>query len=415
MYNINKDVEELVNECERELYDKFKYIDELEFNNSYKVLSAFHKYNVVESDFFESSGYGYNDVGRDKIEKIFSYVLDSEDALVRTQFISASHALSVCFFALLRPNDILLSISGKPYDTLDEVIGIKDNSSSLKNFGVKYYQIDLINDDFDYDSIKTFLNNNKVKVIEIQRSRGYSLRKALDIDKIERVTKFIKSIDSSVIIMVDNCYCEFTEDKTPTGVGCDVMVGSLIKNLGGGIANNGAYIVGNHECVELCAQRLTLAGEGRDVGPSLGANKLILQGLYHAPCAVASSLKVNLLACLCLSKLGYKMIDNIDSKRVDIVLSIIFNDRDKLIKFVQGIQEASAIDSNSAPIPGDMPGYDDQIIMASGSFVQGSSIEISCDGPLREPYVAYLQGSLTYNYGKIALLVAISKLVEEVI
>lgn len=403
----------IVREAEEAVRAEFEKIDDMAMKNSLKVLTSFHKNNVSECHFNGTTGYGYNDIGRDKIEDVFRDVLGAEDALVRNQFISGSHALTVCFNALLRPGDRLLSISGKPYDTLDEVIGIRDNPSSLKSYGVSYDQIELENNDFRYDDIRKYLENNKVRVIEIQRSRGYSTRSALDIFKIEKVIKLIKKVDSDVIVMIDNCYCELVEEVSPLEVGADVIVGSLIKNLGGGIASNGAYIAGRKDLVNLCAERLTVPGCGKEVGPSLGANKQFLQGLYMAPNAVASSLKTAVLTSYVMKKLGFDVEPAYNDPRVDIVQTIIFNDSDKLIKFTQGIQEASAIDSNVAAIPSDMPGYDSQVIMASGSFTQGSSIEISCDGPLRSPYIAYMQGGLTYQYGKLALLRAISKLLEE--
>ena len=403
----------IVREAEEAVRAEFEKIDDMAMKNSLKVLTSFHKNNVSECHFNGTTGYGYNDIGRDKIENVFRDVLGAEDALVRNQFISGSHALTVCFNALLRPGDRLLSISGKPYDTLDEVIGIRDNPSSLKSYGVSYDQIELENNDFRYDDIRKYLENNKVRVIEIQRSRGYSTRSALDIFKIEKVIKLIKKVDSDVIVMIDNCYCELVEEVSPLEVGADVIVGSLIKNLGGGIASNGAYIAGRKDLVSLCAERLTVPGCGKEVGPSLGANKQFLQGLYMAPNAVASSLKTAVLTSYVMKKLGFDVEPAYNDPRVDIVQTIIFNDSDKLVKFTQGIQEASAIDSNVAAIPSDMPGYDSQVIMASGSFTQGSSIEISCDGPLRSPYIAYMQGGLTYQYGKLALLRAISKLLEE--
>jgi len=408
---ISNNVIELVNSCEKECIEEFNKIDQQTTINSLKVLNAFHKNSVTESCFNETTGYGYNDLGRDTIEKVFSDVLGSEDALVRNQFISGSHALNVCFFALLRPNDLLLSISGTPYDTLHEVIGIKENKSSLKSFGIRYDEIDLINDDFDYEKIKNYLTTNKVKVIEIQRSKGYSTRKSISIDKVEKVIKLIKEIDENIIVMVDNCYCEMISSKEPTEVGADIMVGSLIKNLGGGIAPNGAYIAGKHELVELCAERLTLPGEGREVGPSLGINKQLLQGIYLAPTVVASATKTAILVSRVLEKLGYEVEPKYNDERVDIVQNIIFRDREKLIEFTRGIQQASAIDSNALVEPSDMPGYADQVIMASGSFTQGSSIELSCDGPLREPYIAYFQGSLTYDYGKLGLMKAIERII----
>ncbi len=404
------DYMKLINECEMECSKEFKKIDAISFNKTKKVLDAFHEEGVCESDFTSTTGYGYNDMGRDKIEKIFAKVLGFEDALVRNQFISGSHALTVTFFALLRPGDTLLSISGTPYDTMHEVIGIKENSSSLKSFGINYKEIDLIDDDFDYEQIANILKNEKIKVIEIQRSKGYSTRKSITIDKVDSVINFIKKIDKNVIIMVDNCYCEFVSSTEIGEVGADIAVGSLIKNLGGGIAPNGAYVAGRHDLVELVGERLTLPGEGREVGPTLGINKSILQGLFLAPNVVSSSLKTALLTAKVMEKLGYDVEPKFDEERADIVQNIIFNDKEKLIKYVQGIQKGSPVDSLSTPIPWDMPGYDDQVIMASGSFTQGSSIEISCDAPIRSPYIAYQQGALTYDSGKIALLSALEKL-----
>lgn len=387
---------------------EFDKVDALTLYNSKKVLDAFHKNNVSEIHFNSTSGYGYNDLGRDTIEKVYSDIFKCEDALVRNQFISGSHALTVAFFALLRPNDVLLSISGTPYDTLHEVIGIKDNPSSLKSYGVIYKQIDLVDDNFDYDKIKTSLDN--VKVVHIQRSKGYSTRKSLSISKLEKVIKLIKDINKDIIIMVDNCYCEFVNEKEPTEVGADIVVGSLIKNLGGTIAPNGAYIVGKRDLVKLAGERLTLPGEGKEVGPSLGINKSLLQGLAISPSVVGSALKTAILASYLLEQKGYVVEPKYNSERVDIVQTITFNDREKLISFVQGIQKGSLIDASSTPIPSDMPGYDDEIIMASGSFNQGSSIELSCDAPLRSPYVAYLQGAMTYEYGYLGVMEAINNL-----
>ena len=405
------EVNNLINESEKELKDIYSDIDNRCLYFSEKVLNAFHNNNISEACFNQTTGYGYGDFGREKIEDVFAEIFGGEKALVRNQFISGSHALNVCFFALLRPNDLLLSISGTPYDTLHEVIGIKDNPSSLKSFGIKYDEIDLVDNDFNYDEIKTYITNNKVKVIEIQRSRGYSTRKSLSVDKLEKVVSLIKSIDKDIIIMVDNCYCEFVEEKTPVEVGADIMVGSLIKNPGGFIAPNGAYIVGKENLVNLCGERLTLPGEGVEVGPSLGINKSILQGIYLAPSVVASSLKTAVLTSKVLEKLGYKVDPIFSDNRVDIVQTIYFNNPEKLIKYTQGIQMGSAIDSNALPEPSDMPGYDDKIIMASGSFTQGSSIEISCDGPLREPFIAYQQGSVTCEYGKLALKKALENII----
>lgn len=407
---ISEEIVKLIEDAEKDCQEEFSKIDRNGYFNSLKVLSSFHKNEITESHFNATTGYGYNDLGREGIEKVFSDILGAESALVRSQFISGSHALNVCFFALLRPGDLLLSISGKPYDTLDQVIGIEANPSSLKSFGVSYDQIELIDDDFDYEGIEEYLKNHKVKVIEIQRSKGYSTRKSISIDKVEKVISLIKKIDQSVIVMVDNCYCEMVGVKEPTEVGADVMVGSLIKNLGGGIAPNGAYIVGRKDLIDLCAERLTLPGEGAEVGPTLGINKQILQGIFMAPSVVASALKTAVLTSRVLEKLGYDVEPRYQEERVDIVQNIIFRDPEKLIRFTRGIQQGSPIDSNALVEAWDMPGYNDKVVMASGSFTQGSSIELSCDGPIRDPYIAYMQGGLTYDYGKLGLMKAVELL-----
>ena len=391
-----------VKKAEIVLKNVYSKIDDVCFYNSRKVISAFWKENVNEACFNSTTGYGYGDYGRDIIEKVYADVFKCEKALVRNQFISGTHAISTALFALLRPGDTLLSITGRPYDTLDSVIGFNDNKSSLKSFGIKYEQIDLVDNDFNYKEIEEFLNNNKVKLIEVQRSIGYSTRKS----------KLINSIDKDILVMVDNCYSEFVSSKEPTEVGADICVGSLIKNLGAGIASNGAYIVGKENLVYLCSERLNVPGEADEVGPSLGANKSFLQGLYMAPSVVASSLKTVVLASYLLENLGYDVSPRWDEERCDIVETIKFGNKEKLIKFVEGIQNGSAIDASSTPVPTNMPGYDDEIIMASGSFTQGSSIEISCDGPLKSPYIAYLQGGLTYEYGKIAVLKALDNIIK---
>ena len=391
----------------KKIEDELKEIDKIVYSNSKKVLDAFHKEIVLTTDFNSSTGYGYNDIGRDKVEKVFADYFGCESALVRCQFVSGTHALSTAFFGILRPGDTLLSISGLPYDTLHEVIGIKDNPSSLKSFGINFKYIDLINNDFDYDKIRDNLN---VKMVHIQRSIGYSLRDTLSIDKIEKVIKFIRSINKEVIIMIDNCYCEMCSYKEPTEIGADLVVGSLIKNLGGGIANNGGYICGKSELVNLCSERLTSPGLGAEVGPSLNQTRNFMLGFYEAPMVVGNALKTKVFARELLKLLGCDMINN---ELNDIVLGIVFNDREKLIKFVKGIQMGSAIDSCYLPVPTDMPGYDNQIIMASGSFTEGSSIELSCDAPIREPFVAYLQGALTFEYGKLGIIKAVENIFSE--
>lgn len=391
----------------KNIENELKEIDKIVYNNSKKILDAFHKEKILTTDFNSSTGYGYNDIGRDKVERVFADYFGCESALVRCQFVSGTHALSTAFFGILRPGDTLLSISGLPYDTLHEVIGIKNNPSSLKSFGINFKYIDLVNNDFDYDKIKDSLN---VKMVHIQRSIGYSLRDTLSIDKIEKVIKFIKSINKDVIIMVDNCYCEMCSYKEPTEVGADLVVGSLIKNLGGGIANSGGYICGKSELVNLCSERLTSPGLGAEVGPSLNQTRNFMLGIYEAPMVVGNALKTKVFARELLKLLGSDMINN---ELNDIVLGIVFKDREKLINFVKGIQKGSAIDSCYLPVPTDMPGYDNQIIMASGSFTEGSSIELSCDAPIRKPFVAYLQGALTFEYGKLGIIKAVENIFSE--
>ncbi len=400
----------IVAKVDQKISPQLQKIDTLEQLNSQKVLTAFLEEKVAETDFQSTTGYGYNDEGRDKLERIYARILGSEDALVRSQFISGSHALTVALFALLRPGDMLLSITGKPYDTLEEVIGIKENASSLQAFGIKYQQIDLVNNEFDIVALKHTLETQTIKVIEIQRSKGYSTRQSLKIEQIEKVIKEIRRVDQEVIILVDNCYCELVSLKEPCQVGADLVVGSLIKNLGGALAPNGAYIAGKKDLVALAAERLTLPGEGKEVGPTLGINKSLYQGLFMAPSVVAGALKTAIFTAALLEELGYQVEPRYDANRADIVQNIIFEDKNKLIAYCQGIQSASPVDAFSLPIPSYMPGYTDDVIMASGSFTQGSSIELSCDGPIRPPYIAYQQGGTTYAYGRLAVIEAVKKL-----
>ncbi len=397
-------------QAEKDIKPYIESINDLCYKNSLKVLNAFIENGVSTYHFNSTDGYGYNDDGRDVIERVYASVFKAEDALVRTQIISGTHALTVTLFGLLRPNDILLSITGTPYDTLHEVIGIKENKSSLKVFGVKYDEIDLVDNEFDYGKIENYLKNNKVKVIEIQRSKGYSTRKSITIEKLEKVIDFIRSIDGDAIIMIDNCYCELVDEKEPIEVGADIAVGSLIKNLGGGLAPNGGYVVGRKDLVELVAERLTVPGCGKEVGPTLGFNKAILQGLYMAPSSVAAALKTAIFTSRVLELSGYKVEPKYNEKRADIVQNIEFGNPDDLINYCKQIQYNSPIDSSASVVPDDMPGYDDKVIMAAGTFTQGSSLELSCDGPIRAPYIAYQQGSLTYEYGKIAITNAVNSL-----
>lgn len=406
-------LDDLVKNADTDLKGVFDKLDRDCYINSKRVLDSFIKNGVSEVHFNSTTGYGYNDIGRDVVEKVFADVLGGEDAIVRNQFISGTHALCVTLFGLLRSDDELLYITGTPYDTLHEVIGIKENASSLKSYNIKYNEIDLLDNDFDYDKIRDYLKNNKVKVVAIQRSKGYSTRRSISIDKVKRVVNLIKEVSSDSIIMVDNCYCEMVGTVTPLEVGADIIVGSLIKNLGGGIASNGAYVCGNSKLINLVSERLTVPGCGKEVGPTMGANKMFLQGLFLAPSVVRNSLKTAVFTSYLLEKLGYDVEPKYNDERVDIVQNIIFNDRDMMIKYCQGIQKNSPIDSNSLCIPSYMPGYDDDVIMASGSFTQGSSIELSCDGPLRSPYIAYQQGSLTYEYGRYAIINSIKNMLDE--
>lgn len=406
-------LEEIIKNSRSEIEEELQKIDEIEEYNSEKVLNAFTTNNISETDFNTTTGYGYNDIGRDKIEKVFASIFKAESALVRCQFISGTHAISTALFALLRPEDTMLSISGKPYDTLDSVIGFNNNPSSLKSYNIKYKEIDLINNDFNYNKIEEELKKNKIKLIEIQRSKGYSTRESISIEKLEKVIKLIRSIDKEVIIMVDNCYCELVSTKEPIEVGADIAVGSLIKNLGGAITSNGGYIVGKKELINLCAERLNVPGQGLEVGPSLNQNRYILEGLYFSPMIVANALKTSVYTAYVFEKLGYKVSPKYNEERVDIVQNIIFNNEKDLIEYVRGIQSNSKIDSSAIIEPSEMPGYDDKIIMASGSFTEGSSIELSCDGPLRSPYIAYQQGGVSYKYGKIIVNRAIKHLLSK--
>lgn len=411
-FGIKNEILELSKEVEKECETQFKKVEEIKEINSLKVLSAFQKCGLSEMHLQSATGYGIDEPGRNKIEEIYSEIFGTEDALVRSQLISGTHALAVTLFGLLRPGDTMLSITGAPYDTLQTIIGIskEQSKSSLKEFGIKYEQIELVNNDFDIDAIKGRVAKQDIKLIEIQRSKGYSTRKSLTISKIERAIKAIREVNSKVIIMVDNCYGEFVEDKEPTDVGADIIVGSLMKNLGAGIATSGAYIAGKRELVELCAERLTAPGVGKEIGPSLNQNTAFIKGLFFAPAVVASAVKTAVFASRILERLGYNVNPKYDEPRADIVQTIELGSADKLIKFCQGIQAGSPIDSDVIPEPSDMAGYDDKVIMAAGTFTQGSTIELSCDGPIREPYIAYMQGGLTYEYGKFGILKALSLL-----
>ena len=412
LMEISNEVIKLACECEQELQEKFNEIEEVALFNTAKVLNAFKMSRISDSHFKATTGYGYDDMGRDAIEKVYSDIFKTEDALVRINFVNGTHSLSTAISGNLMPNDLLVSITGAPYDTLAETIGIVENSMSLMAMGIKYKQVELKNGTFDIEAIVDVVKNNKVKMIFIGRSRGYAVRPSQTIDQIANVIAKIKEIDPNVIVMVDNCYGEFVENKEPTEVGADIMAGSLIKNLGGGLCETGGYIVGKKELVENAAKRLTAPGIGKECGATLGKNKEILQGLFMAPQAVKNALKTAVLASAMIEKLGYETSPTPWEYRTDIIQSVIFNDEKKLISFIQGIQAASPVDSFVVPEPWAMPGYTNPVIMAAGTFVSGASIELSCDAPVKEPYAVFMQGGLTYESAKLGICTAIDKMIR---
>ena len=409
---INPDLLELANESDIVLQDIYKEIDSVCLINSNRILSAFIENRVSYSDFSDINGYGNYDEGRDKLEKIFATVLGCEDALVRPQIMSGTNALYLTLSALLKHGDTMISLSGAPYDSLQEMIGISgDSSQSLKANGVLYEQIELVNDDFDDDTIINRLKENNVKLVEIQRSRGYSHRKSLSISKIERIISKIREVNKDVIIMVDNCYGELVETTEPGHVGADVVVGSLMKNLGGGIAPTGGYVAGNEELIHMVAERLTAPGIGKNLGANFNLNNSFFKGLFMAPNAVKNALKTAVFSSYMLEKLGY---DNVspryDEPRTDIIQTLELKTKDNLVSFTQGIQQTSPIDSFVHVLPAPMPGYPFDEVMAAGSFTQGSTIELSADAPVIEPYTLYIQGGLTFEYGKLSILLALSNM-----
>ena len=410
-FGISNELENLSKEVEKEIRPIFENIDRINEINSLKVLKAMQDSGFSANHLNSSNGYGIDESGRNKIEEVYAKVFKSEDALVRSQLISGTHALAITLGALLRPGEKMLSITGLPYDTLQTVIGLTGESkSSLKSYGIEYEQIDLMDNEFDTKLICERLKSNDIKLVEIQRSIGYSTRKSLTIEKIENIINEIRKVNKEVIIMVDNCYGEFVQEKEPIEIGADIAVGSLMKNLGAGIATSGAYIVGKKDLIELCAERLTSPGIGKEIGPSLGQNTSFIKGLFFAPKVVSNAVKTAIFASGILEKLGYKVSPKFDEKRADIVQTIILDDEEKLVKFCQGIQMGSPVDSFAIPVPGDMGGYEDKVIMAAGTFTEGSTIELSCDGPIRRPYIAYMQGGLDYFYGKIGVLKAIQNM-----
>lgn len=414
---INPDLLELAKESDIVLQDIYKEIDSVCLTNSNRILSAFIENRVSYSDFSDINGYGNYDEGRDKLEKIFATVLGCEDALVRPQIMSGTNALYLTLSAILKHGDTMISLSGAPYDSLQEMIGISgDSSQSLKANGVLYEQIELVNDDFDDDTIINRIKENNVKLVEIQRSRGYSHRKSLSISKIERIISKIREVNKDVIIMVDNCYGELVETTEPGHVGADVVVGSLMKNLGGGIAPTGGYVAGNKELIHMVAERLTAPGIGKNLGANFNLNNSFFKGLFMAPNAVKNALKTAIFSSYMLEKLGY---DNVspryDEARTDIIQTLELKTKDNLVSFTQGIQQTSPIDSFVHVLPAPMPGYPFDEVMAAGSFTQGSTIELSADAPVIEPYTLYIQGGLTFEYGKLSILLALSNMKRKLV
>ena len=401
--NFSNEVLELVTRCEQKAKKQFDIVENIALFNQNKVLSAFQNNRVATRHFSNTTGYGYDDIGRDTLCKLFAEIFGAEDALVSPNIVSGTHALTLMMFGVLRPNDNFMYISGTPYDTLREVI-YGDNIGSLKDFGVNFEAVELINGEFDKQTIKEKMTDKKMKMVIIQRSRGYEWRDALSMEKIADIIKFVKAIDKDVIVALDNCYGEFVEKYEPTAVGADLLAGSMIKNIGGGLAPTGGYVVGRHDLIEQVAYRLTAPSIGNEVGSYNSSYQPFYQGLFLAPTVTSNAIKTSILFGYVFNELGYKTSPALDSNCYDIIRSIQFNTADELIKFIQTIQYASPIDSYVTPMPWEMPGYQDEVIMAAGTFVSGASIELSADSPIREPYIAYLQGGLTYEHGKLAVL-----------
>ena len=414
-FGISKQVIELFEKCEKKVQGEFTRVEKIAEQNQWKVMKAFADNKVSESHFYPTYGYGYDDTGRDTLDRIYADIFECEDALVRSQLISGTHTLSTVLFGILRPGDVLLSVTGKPYDTLEEVIGISGEmgNGSLKDFGVSYSQAELLPDgEIDYPKIKEILENTKVKLVTIQRSKGYGSRPTFSAEKIGEIVHFVKNVSPETICMVDNCYGEFVDLCEPTSYGADIICGSLIKNPGGGIAPTGGYIAGKADLVEKCAYRLTSVGIGKEAGASLGFNKSAYQGLFFAPHVVSCAVKSAILAAAVFQELGFKTEPQWNEERHDIIEAVYLNTPENLCAFCAGIQKGAPVDAFVVPEPWDMPGYQDPVVMAAGAFNQGSSIELSADGPMREPYIGYLQGGLTYESAKLGLMVAAQNIVD---
>lgn len=409
-FDLDNKVIKFVIEKEKAILNKFDKINDIKEYNQYKVINAMQESRLSSTDFNWTTGYGYGDIGRDKVESIYARVFNTEDALVRPSIASGTHAISLTLSGILRPGDELMAISGPPYDTLQKVIGVKGNmSGTLIDYGIKYKEIPLVDNKINTEEVKKSISQN-TKMVMIQRSTGYSDRRALTIDEIENTIRSIREYNMEVIIMVDNCYGEFLEFKEPTDVGADIMAGSLIKNPGGGIALSGGYIVGKSYLVEQIANRLTAPGLGKDCGLTFGTTRSTLQGLFLAPHIVSEAVKGALLVAIAYKELGFNVVPDIDDCRSDIIQAVQLNSPERVIEFCRGIQAASAVDSYVTPEAWDMPGYEDKVIMAAGGFIEGSSIELSADGPIREPYFAYYQGGLTYEHCKLGVMKSLNNL-----
>jgi len=414
LYDIDEKIIKLAEKCEEEIKEQFTYIDEIREYNQYKVLRSMQKNKLSDIHFNFSTGYGYGDIGRETLDKVYADVFNCEDALVRPNIVSGTHALSLCLYGVLRPGDEIFAITGKPYDTFESIIGINKNTQgSLRDYNITYRQVDLLEDgSFDFEGIRNGIND-KTRLVLIQRSKGYEWRNSLSLKKIKEAIEFVKNINNDICCVVDNCYGEFVDFYEPTDVGADIAAGSLIKNPGGSIAPTGGYVVGKKKYVEMAADRLIAPGLGKDTGATLGTNRLIFQGLFLAPHIVSEAIKGAVFCSKIFSCLGFDVNPDFDSLRSDIIQAIKFNDSHALITFCKGIQSGSPVDSFVLPEPWDMPGYSDKVIMAAGAFVQGASIELSADAPIRPPYIAYLQGGITYDHAKIGILLAIKELLKE--
>lgn len=414
-FNISDSVLDLIDRAENDIRPYFQHIDEIAEINQYKVMKAFSDNRVSETHLLPTTGYGYDDLGRDTLDKVFAQAFEAEDALVRHTFVNGTHTITTALYAVLRPGDTLFAITGKPYDTLEEAIGISGTPGhgSLKDFGIEYCEAELTSNGLpDFDEIRKVLTSKKIRAVEIQRSKGYGWRPTYSAEYIGEIVKFFKDISPDTICIVDNCYGEFVDAHEPTYYGADLIAGSLIKNPGGGLALTGGYIAGRHDLIELCAYRLTCVGIGKECGASVGMNRSMYQGFFMAPHITAQALKAAVLCSAVLDKMGCEVDPRPDEIRHDIIQSIKFESPEKVIAFCQGIQKGAPVDSFVVPEPWDMPGYQDQVIMAAGAFVQGASIELSADAPMKAPYIAYMQGGLTYESAKLGIMVAAQKLSE---